>query len=109
MNVSNYCQIRYTKIEHSEIIQEGEIYEAHSQSLLKVVNNLDDSSEFIALFGHNPGLSDLANYFCDEQAFTLPTCGMILMKFPFDKWQMLSKGTAELIFFDSPKNISSLV
>jgi phosphohistidine phosphatase len=97
------------RIDHSEIIQEGEIYEAHSQTLLEVVNNLDDSSEFTALFGHNPGLSDLANYFCDDFGFSLPTCGMILMKFQFDKWQMLSKGTGELIFFDYPKNISSIV
>lgn len=92
------------KINQSEIIQEAEIYEAHAQTLLEVVNNLDNSSNFTALFGHNPGLSNLANYLCNNASFELPTCGMILLKFPFDAWEMISRDTAELILFDYPKN-----
>lgn len=91
-------------IKHSEIIQEKRIYEANTQTLLSIVNNIDDSTEFAALFGHNPGLSNLANYLCDEAEFYMPTCGMILLKFPFDEWQMLSKDTGKLLFFDFPKN-----
>ena len=97
------------KIQQSEIIQKEEIYEAPSQILLNLVNNLDESSNFTAIFGHNPGLSSLANYLCEEAAFNLPTCGIILLKFQFEKWQMLSRGTGELILFDYPKNISPLI
>lgn len=97
------------EIQHSEIIQESEIYEAKTEILLNLVNNLDESSNFTALFGHNPGLSSLANYLCDEAAINLPTCGIILLRFPFEKWQMLSKGTGELILFDYPKNKSLLI
>lgn len=96
------------KIQNSEIIQKSEIYEAQTEILLNLVNNFDDSSNFTALFGHNPGLSSLANYLCDEAPFNLPTCGIILLKFPFEKWQMLSRGTGELILLDYPKNKSSL-
>lgn len=92
------------QINHSEIIQMTEIYEAHCQNLLQIVNNLDNFSDFTALFGHNPGLSDLANYLCAEANIYLPTCGIILLKFPFDNWEMISHNTAELVFYDFPKN-----
>jgi hypothetical protein len=49
-------------------------------------------------------LSNLANYLCNDASFELPTCGMILLKFPFDAWEMISRDTAELIFYDYPKN-----
>lgn len=93
------------KISSKRIIKEPRIYEANTKTLLEVINGFSDESDFTAVFGHNPGLSDLAHYLCDEAHFSLPTCGIILLKFPFDKWQMLSKGTGELFFFDYPKNI----
>jgi len=91
-------------IKPSDIIQEPEIYDALTQSLLSVVNNLDENSDFTALIGHNPALTGLVNYLCDQTIFNIPTCGMALIKFPFEKWKMVSKGTGDLIFFDFPKN-----
>jgi phosphohistidine phosphatase len=92
------------KTEHSKIILEEEMYHAPHQKLLEIVNSIDDKYDFIALIGHNPGLTDFANYLCDEMAYNIPTCGMVYLKFSFDQWQMLSKETGELMFFDYPKN-----
>jgi phosphohistidine phosphatase len=92
------------QIKLSNIIQEPEIYDASSNTLLDLVNHLDENSDFTALFDHNPGISGLVNYLCDPIALHMPTCGMVLIKFPFNKWNLLSKGTGELIFFDFPKN-----
>ncbi len=91
-------------INPSDIIQEKEIYDALTNSLMKVVNNLDESSNFTALFGHNPGITGLVNYLINQEISHLPTCGMALIKFPFDQWKMVSSGTGELVFFDFPKN-----
>lgn len=91
-------------INKCEIVQMQEIYEADSETLLKIVNNLDNSSNFTALFGHNPGLSKLANYLCAEADIYLPTCGIILLKFPFGSWEMISHNTGELVLYDYPKN-----
>lgn len=93
-------------IKPADIIQEPEIYDALTNTLLEVVNNLDDNSDFTALFGHNPGITGLVNYLSNKEVFHMPTCGMVLIEFPFDKWQMLSRGTGDLIFFDFPKNQS---
>jgi len=91
-------------IKPSDIIQEPEIYDALTNTLLEIVNNLDENSDFTALFGHNPGITGLVNYLSNNEIFHMPTCGMALIKFPFDNWKMLSKSTGELVFFDFPKN-----
>ncbi|MEJ7779156.1 MAG: histidine phosphatase family protein [Daejeonella sp.] len=92
-------------IEKANIVKEMEIYDALPSTLLNVVNNLDDTSSFSALFGHNPGITNIVQDLCSTDLNNVPTCGMVLIHFPFDTWRMVSAGTGELIFFDFPKNV----
>jgi len=87
-----------------EIQLEPSIYEANTNALLKVVNGLSDQAETVILFGHNGGLTDFANELCDGDIYNIPTAGMTLISFPFESWQMISRGTGDLVFFDFPKN-----
>jgi len=87
-----------------DIKYEESIYEANTNTLLKVVNGLDDAADTVIMFGHNPGFTDLANELSDADIYNIPTAGMVLMKFPFDSWEMVSSGTGDLVFFDYPKN-----
>lgn len=91
-------------IEQSEIIQDQEIYEALTDTLLHCINKLDDQADFVALFGHNPAITALVNKFCGADIYNIPTCGIALIQFPFDSWNLLSAGTGELILYDYPKN-----
>lgn len=91
-------------IAQTAIIQDLEIYDALTDTLLHCINQMDDQADFAALFGHNPAITDLVNKFCAADIYNIPTCGMVLMQFPFDSWKMLSKGTGELILYDYPKN-----
>lgn len=93
------------KIKHSEIIKVDSIYEASASALLKVINSLNDESDLTAIFGHNPGLSEIAYQLTDNASlYNLPTTGMALIEFPFDQWSMVSQGTGKLILYDFPKN-----
>lgn len=94
-------------INSTDIIKEPEVYDALPFSLLDIINNFDDSKNFIALVGHNPGLTNLVNLYCDTSIQNIPTCGMALIHFPFDSWKMLSRGTGDLLLFDYPKNTES--
>jgi phosphohistidine phosphatase len=91
-------------IAESTIVEEKRIYEATVYELMNVVNKLDNSSSFTALFGHNPGISNLADTLCNENLYAIPTCAVVLIYFPFDNWNMISAGTGELILYDYPKN-----
>jgi phosphohistidine phosphatase len=86
-------------IKKSAIVQEPAIYEASAGTLLRVDNKYD----FIALFGHNPGVTNLVTDLCDADLFNIPTCGVILIEFPFDDWEMISKATGEVKLYDYPK------
>jgi phosphohistidine phosphatase len=89
-----------------EIQLEEGIYEASSTALITIINKLNNRYDVIAIFGHNPGLSDLVSKLSGDSNFNIPTCGMVLIKFPFDDWEMAGSGTGEVQFFDYPKNIA---
>jgi phosphohistidine phosphatase len=92
-------------IDRSGIVKNRDIYEASAHTLLKVINGFDDDSDITALFGHNPGLSEIAFQLSDNAGLeNLPTCGMALIEFPFDKWSMVSRGTGKLLLYDFPKS-----
>lgn len=89
-----------------EIQQEIDIYEANTTALLKVVNRLSNAYDRIALFGHNPGLTDFINYLADAHIYNMPTAGLVVIDFPVDDWAELSQHTGNLFLFDAPKNAS---
>lgn len=91
------------KISVDDIQKEPNIYEASSRTLLSIINSLPNQYAQIALFGHNPGLTDLVNYL-DGHIDNLPTCGVVLIEFPFDDWQLVSAGTGKVVHYDYPKN-----
>jgi len=88
----------------SDILFQEEIYEASASTLLKVINGLDDRYDSVALFGHNPGLTEIIVNLCNSDLYNLPTCGVVLISFPFESWQMVSRQTGDQLLFDYPKN-----
>ena len=99
------CKIICHTIAYKEqaIIEEPRIYEAAVPTLLDIVNHLDNDKDVVALFGHNNGITDFAVYLTGSDIYNIPTCGMVLIEFPFDDWRMVNKGCGELVFFDYPK------
>lgn len=87
----------------ADIQEQPSIYEASVNTLLKVINKFDNKYNMIAMFGHNPGLTDLVNYL-DGQIYEMPTCSVVILEFPFDNWAMISEGTAKVVLFDFPKS-----
>jgi phosphohistidine phosphatase len=91
-------------IQSEDIVEEKAIYEANIKTLLTVVNQLDDQFEQIALFGHNPGLTDLANYLSNGHIYNMPTCSVVIIEFPFESWKEISSDTGKIVLFDYPKS-----
>lgn len=91
-------------IARKNIQEEPAIYEANITALLKVVNLLKNEYSRVALFGHNPGLTDFVNYLADAHIYNMPTAGIAVIDFPFDDWSLISQHTGSLWLFDYPKN-----
>lgn len=91
-------------INENKIQTDKSIYEADLKSLLNVVSQFDKKDDTIAMFGHNPGFTDFANYLSDVNIYNMPTCSIVILEFPFDEWNLASHSTAKVLLFDFPKN-----
>jgi phosphohistidine phosphatase len=78
------------------------IYDADVDDLVEVVNDLDDASDFTALVGHNPGISQLLHYLTD-QIEEMATCAVALIEFNVTSWSNIASATGKLVYFDYPK------
>ena len=85
------------------IVRENSIYDADMRTLLQVVGSIDDSVSSTMLFGHNPGMTMLANYLSDYRLENLPTCGIFCIQFNTDHWKEVANGEGIFQFFDFPK------
>ena len=90
------------EINKKDIQLEESIYEASMSALLKVINKLDDQYGCILLTGHNPAFEYAVEYWSAININHLPTSGTAIIEFPFEKWEMISEGTGNLIKIIEP-------
>src|SRR5579862_722860 len=86
----------------SKIVVRDRLYEAEADDLLDVVSELDDGLHTVMLFGHNPGLFELAHRFSSEIT-RLPTCAVVEITFPMKSWSDLDAAKPTKVEFDYPK------
>ncbi len=98
----HFCQV--WQFPSGQIQLEDGIYEANTRTLLDIINQFDNQYDYIAVFGHNPGFTDLVNYLSDSNIYNMPTCGTALIRFDIDDWNAISGHTGTLNAFDYPKN-----
>jgi phosphohistidine phosphatase len=85
---------------------QSRIYEASTDTLVDVVQDIDDKFETALLVGHNPGFEELFADLADISSFEshLPTCGLVQIELP-GKWRDIEKGAGKLIASWEPKGI----
>lgn len=85
------------------IRKDPSIYHASTGQLLLEICRTEDRHGSLALFGHNPGLTDLINYLTDKSIGNLPTCGVAKIAFELESWAEITKGSGECIYIHTPK------
>jgi len=96
---------RFAKAFHlneSDIIAEKKIYDASAETLIKLVQNIDNKNQSAIFFGHNPGFSQLAYYFSGNGSIELPTCGVAVVEFDIQDWHNVAYKTGKITFFNRP-------
>ena len=87
----------------NDVIVEPGIYEASRLQLQAVVQEQDDFYNSILLVGHNPGITELVNYWCDENFANIPTSGVVMIEFQTKHWSKTDKIKGKVLDFDYPK------
>ena len=91
------------KQDKDDIIFIEELYGAGPEVFFDVISKLKNKYETVAIFSHNPGLTDFANQLTDAKIDNIPTCSIFAVKADTDKWADFQKAKKEFWFFDSPK------
>lgn len=68
------------------IIENKEIYHASELVLEDIIKDFDNQYNYVAIFGHNPGLSFLIEKLTQRKIWDVPTCGMVNFKFECKDW-----------------------
>ncbi|MEQ9564097.1 MAG: histidine phosphatase family protein [Woeseiaceae bacterium] len=89
----------------AEFLQrDRQLYLATRKSILEVVARQENGFNNIVLFGHNPGLTDLAEFLVPGVTDNIPTCGFFSVNIDIDSWDVATSSAIELIAYDYPKN-----
>ena len=83
--------------------REDGLYLASLDNLLDVVASQDVGFNNLMMFGHNPGLTDFANYLVPGLTNNLPTAGVVSVQLDIDSWRLYEQPKAELVLHDYPK------
>ena len=86
-----------------EILFVPSLYHADPEIFSEVVRTLDDAHDHVALFSHNPGITDFASSLTTTQISNMPTSSVFAVTAPVDSWKDFSPAEKSFLFFYKPE------
>ncbi len=91
-------------VPHYEIIALEKLYHAQPSVFLNVIESLKDKMNNVAIFAHNPGITEMATALTNyTEIIDMPTCGIFAVKININTWQDFETAIKEKLFFKYPK------
>jgi phosphohistidine phosphatase len=86
-----------------EILFVPSLYHADPDAFYEIVGNLDDAYDHVALFSHNPGITDFAGSLTSAHIAHMPTSSVFAVTAPVDSWKDFSSAEKSFLFFYKPE------
>ena len=83
--------------------REGQLYLASLNTLLDTIVAQDEGFNNLMIVGHNPGLTEFANYLVPGICNNLPTAGVVSVEIETDDWSLRQQSETKLCVYDYPK------
>ncbi|MFT3826430.1 MAG: histidine phosphatase family protein [Chitinophagaceae bacterium] len=93
------------KVDKDQLILVPELYLPAPEAFLKAIQNAPAAADTIALFSHNPGITEFANSLTTVRVDDMPTCAMYGIKLDIDSWHNFGVAGKTFWFFDYPKAV----
>ena len=88
----------------TEFLQrEDGLYLASLDGILEVVAAQDNGFNNLMVVGHNPGMTDFANFLSPGLTHNLPTAGVECLQIDQDDWNLFERPQTEFLVHDYPK------
>ena len=92
------------EVDASKILYIDALYHASATTMYEVVRAFSDRYHNIAMFSHNPGITDFVDSLCENvRVDNMPTCGVFAVEADIKSWSQFKAHKNEYIFFDYPK------
>jgi phosphohistidine phosphatase len=91
------------KVAEENIIPVPDLYHASTKDFYKAISETDNRYNHIAVFSHNPGITEFVNELTNTQIDEMPTCAIFAIKMTINNWNEFKSATKEYWFFDYPK------
>lgn len=82
---------------------EPRIYEASTETLMKLLRERREATPHLMLFGHNPGFSLLARRLAEVPFAEMPTCAVLRLALDATHWRDLTPGCGKVLAYLYPK------
>jgi phosphohistidine phosphatase len=86
-----------------EIILVPELYLAGPDAFYEAIAKAPVSAKTIAVFAHNPGITEFANELTAVRIDDMPTCAIFAVKAEIKNWSEFKDAAKQYWFFDYPK------
>ena len=80
-----------------------ELYNSRPETIMNVLTLQDDSYETIFVIGHNPELTEFANFLIEDNFSKLPTLGVLALNLEINSWSEIGEKCGKVDFFIQPK------
>ena len=98
------CFAQEYDVKKKDIVLEEKLYGAAAETFYDVIAALMDKYDTVALFSHNPGITDFVNTLTNVHVDNMPTCAVFAVRADIDKWAQFKEADKSFLFFDYPKN-----
>ena len=86
-----------------DIILVPDLYLADPEAFYNAIAQAPAKAQTIALFAHNPGITDFANELTEVRVDDMPTCAIFAVKADIENWSAFRDAEKQYWFFDYPK------
>jgi phosphohistidine phosphatase len=102
LSTATYFAEAYEK-KQKHIIAIPSLYHPSVSAFFNAIEELDNDYKSVAIFSHNPGITDFVNSITVAYIDNVPTCGVFGIKADIKKWKDFNEAKKEFWFFDYPK------
>ena len=83
--------------------REDGLYLASLDEILDTIVAQDNGFNNLMVVGHNPGMTDFANFLVPGLTYNLPTAGVVSVEIDQENWSLYTRPQARLLVHDWPK------
>jgi len=77
-------------------------YKMNLQNLPRVLANINEATETVTMFGHNPSFTQMANSLSREGCDFVPKNGIVCISFNINTWSEIGRNVGKMEYFLKP-------